>query len=305
MLKNRAQFEILFFLEKNGNGVYSLREIADTILFPGNVVQEELTHLAEEGLLQMNEGVLSITESGLTALEPYRVKSALIMAAGFGSRMVPATLDRPKPLVKVNGRRIIDTLLDALVSKGIRDITVIRGYKKEKFDELLVKYPFLKFVDNDAYDKTNNISSMNRVIEQIDCCYICEADFYITNPDVITKYHYTSDYLGAAVLETDDWCYDLVNGHITNYRKGGRYCWNAYGISFWNEADSRQLRKDLAETYRQPEGKDIFWEFVPLVKNREQYKVEVHPCQKKDIMEIDNFYELVQLDPSYKDYDKR
>ena len=98
------------------------------------------------------------------------------MAAGFGSRMVPVTLDRPKPMVKVNGVRIIDTLLDALVSVGIKDITLVRGYKKEKFDEITDKYPFIKFVDNDVYDKTNNISSAMAALENVDECYLCEAD---------------------------------------------------------------------------------------------------------------------------------
>ena len=48
--------------------------------------------------------------------------------------MMPATADRPKPLVTVNGVRILETLLDALVAVGIRDITVVRGYRKECFD---------------------------------------------------------------------------------------------------------------------------------------------------------------------------
>ena len=56
-----------------------------------------------------------ITQAGLDALEPYRVKRAIFVAAGFGSRMVPITLNTPKPLVRVNGTRIIDTLLDAAV----------------------------------------------------------------------------------------------------------------------------------------------------------------------------------------------
>ncbi|HJG06180.1 sugar phosphate nucleotidyltransferase [Ligilactobacillus agilis] len=67
--------------------------------------------------------------SGLKELEPYQVKQAIIMAAGFGSRMLPTTKDTPKPLVEVNGRRIIETLLDALVAAEIKDITVIVGYQ--------------------------------------------------------------------------------------------------------------------------------------------------------------------------------
>ena len=59
----------------------------------------------------------------------YEADKAIILAAGFGSRMVPVTLDTPKPLVKVHGTRIIDTLLDALLEAGIEDITIVRGYK--------------------------------------------------------------------------------------------------------------------------------------------------------------------------------
>ena len=79
----------------------------------------------------------------------YEAKRAIVLAAGFGSRMVPVTLQTPKPLVKVKGTRIIDTLLDSLLEAGIDDITIVRGYKKEAFDELLEKYPFLQFRDND------------------------------------------------------------------------------------------------------------------------------------------------------------
>ncbi len=76
------------------------------------------------------------------------VKRAVIIAAGFGSRLVPITLKRPKPLVVVNGIRIIDTLLDSFINIGIEEIYIIRGYKKEMFDELLIKYPNIKFIDN-------------------------------------------------------------------------------------------------------------------------------------------------------------
>ncbi|MCQ2485842.1 MAG: NTP transferase domain-containing protein [Clostridia bacterium] len=223
------------------------------------------------------------------------------MAAGFGQRMMPATEDRPKPMVTVNGVRIIETLLDALVKVGITDITLIRGYKKERFDELLPKYPFLKLVDNDEYDKTNNISSVMKVIDKVDACYLCEADLYISNPDVITKYQYCSNILGSYSLETDDWSFKMKDGYITEYQKGNTYCYNYYGISYWTKEDSEKLRYDFARVYNEFEdGKNYFWEFIPLVLLKDRYNVEIRQCQKSDIIEIDSYHELGLLDPSYK-----
>ncbi|MCQ2584345.1 MAG: phosphocholine cytidylyltransferase family protein [Treponema sp.] len=307
----RYEFDILTYLEKHGKAEYAVRTIADSLKLSGTAVGKALEELCDQALISspslvkgnpFNGGVIEVTEKGLQALEPYRVKKAVIMAAGFGSRMMPATADRPKPLVSVNGKRIIETLLDALVAVGIQDITIVRGYKKERFDDLLPKYPFLTLVDNDIYDKTNNISSAMAVIDKIDTCYLCEADLYISNPEIITKYQYASNILGSWSWETDDWSYHLdAQGHITDYQKGNTHCWNYYGISFWTKEDSAKLREDFRQVYEEEkDGKDYFWEFIPLVLRKEKYAVEVRECQKSDIMEIDNYYELAQLDPSYR-----
>ena len=63
------------------------------------------------------------------------VKKAIIMAAGIGKRMWPLTLEIPKPLIKVNGIRMIDTIVSALNVNGIREIYVVVGYLKEQFYE--------------------------------------------------------------------------------------------------------------------------------------------------------------------------
>lgn len=296
---NRYEFELMTFIEKNGEAVYPMRTLSDSLKISGTAIAKCLENLVSDGLIEQEDDELRITEKGLEALEPYRVRKAVVMAAGFGSRMMPATADRPKPLVTVNGVRILDTLLDAIVAVGIEDITIVRGYKKEKFDEIIEKYPFIKFIDNDRYDKENNISSAILALDEIDDCYLCEADLYITNPEIITKYQYASNILGSYSLETDDWSFQLDNnGHIINYQKGNTYCWNYYGISYWTKEDSAQLRKDWSELYET--NKDVFWEEVPLILRKENYGVEIRQCNKSDIMEIDNYYELAQLDPSYK-----
>lgn len=298
---SRYPFEVLTFLEKHGPGAYAMRTLSDCLKISGAAIGKSLDALCEAGLVERSGENLAITDAGLAALEPYRVKRAVILAAGFGSRMMPATADRPKPMVTVRGVRIIDTLLDALTGVGITDITLVRGYHKERFDELLGKYPFLKLVDNDIYDTTNNISSAVAVLDRIDACYLCEADLYITNPDIITKYQYASNILGSYSLETDDWSFRLEDEHITQYRKGNTYCYNYYGISYWTPEDSAKLRRDFRQVYEEePGGRDYFWEFIPLVLRKENYAVEIRQCEKSDIMEIDNYYELAQLDPAYR-----
>ena len=298
----RCQFELLTFIEKQGSTEYSLRKISDTLNISRMKVIEDVDFLIKNSFIRKSGDKLSITKNGLDVLEPFRVKRAIILAAGFGSRMAPVTLDTPKPLVSVNGKRIIETILDSLIANNITDITIVRGYKKEKFNELLKKYPFIKFVDNEIYDKTNNISSVMAVLDKIDECYICEADLMISNPDIIQKYQYSSNYLASYSLETDDWSFELIDGHTANYKKGGTYRFNAYGISYWTKDDSKKLRDDIEAIYQTEDGKNIFWERIPLDICKHNYKVEIRQCEKSDIIEIDNFYELVLLDPHYKDY---
>ena len=135
---NRCQFELLAHVEEGGKKEYSWRDLADARGISGSLVSRELETLVCGGFLQREKDLLAVTEEGREALEPYRVRRAVIFAAGFGSRMAPVTLDTPKPLVKIGGVRMIDRLLDALTARGITDITVVRGYKKEQF-----RLPFL------------------------------------------------------------------------------------------------------------------------------------------------------------------
>lgn len=298
---SRYQFEILTFVEKRGSFAFRQRILSDALCISGNQIAQDLEKLVGDGFLEMDGDVLRITDKGVDALEPYRVKNAVILAAGFGQRMLPATADRPKPMVTINGQRIIDTLLDALIAVGIKDICIVRGYKKEKFDEILEKYPFVTLIDNDDYDNTNNISSAMLLLDKLNGCYLCEADLFISNPDVITKYQYYSNILGSWSLETDDWSFKMKNGYIDEYQKGNTYCWNYYGISYWTPEDCRKLKRDFTKCWNELEGgKDYFWEFIPLVLFKDEYQVEIRQCQKSDIIEIDNYYELQLLDPSYK-----
>ena len=292
---SKQEFDVLVLMERDGF-------LDEKELFkPIENLDEVKKGLTQKGYIKDGK----ITESGLSALEPYRVKRAVLTAAGFGSRMVPITLTTPKPLVKVNGVRIIDTILDAVLGAGIDDIYIVRGYKKEMFDVLKEKYPMVKFIDNDIYDKTNNISSGYMARHLYANSYILEADMVIFNPKILTKYQYRTGYMGIYMEYTDDW-YAVADENDVIIARGhgnGRNCYQGVGITYWTEEDGKRLEKDIAHVFENvPDSKDKFWGYVPFIHYKEDYIVYAIGCKQEDIIEIDTFDELCQIDPSYKDF---
>ena len=259
-----------------------------------NKTVKELTDLG-----YMEEGV--ITNSGINALEPYRAKRAIFIAAGFGSRLVPITFNTPKPLVRVHGVRIIDRLIEACLEAGINEIYIVRGYLGELFDQLLYKFPMIKFLENPMYNEANNISSALVARYMLSNAYVFEADLLISNPKIIKKYHYQSDFLGIKKERSDDWCFRVEDGIIKEEKVGGEGddIWQMVGISYWNEADGHRLSQDIADVFASPGGKERYWEQVPLVYCKEHYAVEIKDCHDEDIVEIDTFKELKTIDKTY------
>ena len=290
----RKQFDILSILAEE-KGTLSQRQLGEKSghsLGTVNRVMQELTELQ-----YVTEG--EITGAGISALEPYRAKRAIFIAAGFGSRLVPITFNTPKPLVRVHGQRIIDGLIDACLDAGINEIYIVRGYLAEQFDQLLYKYPMIRFLENPVYNEANNISSAMVARYMLSNAYVFAADLLISNPKIITKYHYTSDFLAIKKDRTDDWCFIVKDGVIVEEKVGGLDCWQMVGISYWNEEDGHKLSDDIKMTYEQPGGKERYWEQVPLVFCKKHYKVEVRECQENDIIEIDTFRELKAIDKTY------
>lgn len=290
----KNQFDILVYLEKNQASA-TQRELMGVTNRSLGTINKTIAELSSLGYLK--NGV--ITAAGLDALEPYRVKRAVFIAAGFGSRLVPITLNTPKPLVRVNGKRIIDTLLDAVIAAGIPEIYLVRGYLAEQFDQLLYQYPNIKFIENPTYNESNNISSLMCARYLLKNAYVCEADLLLYNPDLITKYQYSSNYLGVPVDKTDDWCFQTSGGYISKVSVGGVNCCHMFGISYWTEPDGARLSEHIKQVYESPGGKERYWDQVALEYHIKEYKVAVRECTFDDLIEIDTYRELKQLDPTY------
>lgn len=296
MALTRKQFDILEVLATSKESL-TQRELEKRSGHSLGTVNRVLKELSELGYVENT----AITNSGIEALEPYRAKRAIFIAAGFGSRLVPITFNTPKPLVRVHGKRIIDTLLDACLEAGINEIYIVRGYLGELFDQLLYKYPMIKFLENPVYNEANNISSSLIARYLLSNAYVFEADLVISNPKIIKKYHYTSDFLGIKKDRSDDWCFRVKDGVIVEQMVGGAGddIWQMVGVSYWNEADGHKLSQDIPEVYQSPGGKERYWEQVPLVYKKEHYNVEIMECHQEDIVEIDTFSELKAIDKTY------
>ena len=162
----------------------------------------------------------------------YKVERAIIMAAGFGSRMSPLSLETPKPLVKVNGTRMIDTVICGLHENGIYEIYVVVGYLKEQFYDLEKEYEGLKVIENPYFDTCNNISSLYVAREHLNNTIILDGDQMIFNTDILKPEFERSGYNSVHVENgTNEWLQQVENGIVTSCsRTGGQKGWQLYSI---------------------------------------------------------------------------
>lgn len=294
------QFEVLTYIEKKQEDKITQREISKKCRLSLGNVNKVLAELQEQELIKgVSESEYTVTLKGYEWLEPYRVKKAIFMAAGFGSRMVPVTLNTPKPLIKVHGKKIIETLLDAVLDAGITDITIVRGYLSEQFDLLRKKYPMIKFVENPIYNEANNISSAYLVRDMLANAYVLESDLLLYNKELIRKYEYTTNYLGMYTKRTDDWCFETKKGFITKVRVGGENVHHMFGISYWTKEDALKMEVDIEKVFKSPGGKERYWDEVALRECINNYKVWVREIGEGEIVEIDTYSELKQIDSIY------
>ena len=235
----------------------------------------------------------------------HRVKRAIIMAAGTGNRMQPVTFHTPKPLVKVNGVRMIDTVIKGLHVNGIHEIYVVVGYLKDQFKCLEREYEGLRLIENPYYDTCNNISSLYVAREHLEDVIILDGDQIIYNSEILAPEFEHSGYNGVwTEEETQEWLMSVKDGIVTGCsRTGGKQGWQLYSISRWSAEDGIKLRKHLELEFEEKKNSQIYWDDVAMFCHFEEYTLGVREMKATDIIEIDDFEELVKVDPSYREFE--
>lgn len=236
----------------------------------------------------------------------HQVNRAIIMAAGVGKRMQPVTLETPKPLVLVNGIRMIDTVIRGLHENGIYEIYVVVGYKKKQFECLVKENPDITLIENPYYEDCNNISSLYVAREYIENAIILDGDQMIYNSNILSPEFERSGYNAVWTQEpTNEWLMTVENGIVTHCsRTGGSRGWQLYSISRWTAKDGRKLRGHLETEFEKKKNIQLYWDDVVMFCYPQEYELGIRQMNAGDLVEIDGLEELAAIDGSYSKYIK-
>lgn len=232
----------------------------------------------------------------------HQIKRAIIMAAGIGKRMYPITLKTPKPLVKVNGIRMIDTVIQGLHQQGIHEIYVVVGYQKEQFEQWSKTYPQVQLIENPYYKSCNNISSLYMARDYLEDAIILDGDQMIYHPEVLNPFFERSGYnVLWTEQQTDEWLLTVENGIVTHCsRDGGKKGWRLFSISRWSAEDGRKLKHHLETEFAVKKNNQIYWDDVAIFCYPGEYELGICEMKPGDVVEIDTYKELTEIDPTYK-----
>ena len=251
------------------------------------IVNKCLKSLTENGYLDDRMQLSGFARETIQASAP---RNAIILAAGFGMRMVPINLSTPKALIEVNGERLIDRLISQLKAVGIDDITVVVGFMKDRFEYLIDAYG-VELVYNQDYASANNLHSLALVRGRIRNTYIIPSDIWCdTNPFSSAELY--SWYLVSDLVENESSV--RVNRKMELVRIPEHDAGNAMiGISYLLEPEAAIVRERL-QSMDNPKYAESFWEETLYKKNR--MIVQARIARSHDIVEINTYEQLRDLD---------
>ncbi len=292
---SEINFNILSYLIAHSQDKPTQRDLAGKLECSLGKINAAVSELKDANLIT---DALDVTDDGIMAMSPYKVKNAIIMAAGMSSRFAPLSYEKPKALLRVKGELLIEREIEQLQAAGITDITVVLGYLKEQLFYLEKKYG-VNIVINEDYYRYNNTSTLIRVSDKLDNTYICSSDNYFTeNPfePYVYRAYYSAVY---APGKTDEYCLKTdKKGKITDVTVGGEASWFMLGHVYYDRSFSRKFTSILKEQYGSLQTKLGLWEDL-YIRNIKHLDMYIRKYDTDIIKEFDSLDELRDFDSKY------
>lgn len=264
------------------------RELAEKLNWSLGLVNKVVTSLRYDGFLDED---LVLTKKAKIFLENSRPKNVIILAAGYGLRMVPINQNKPKALLTVDEKPLIERQIEQLHQVGITDITIVVGFMKEAFDYLTDKYN-VKLVYNKDYAIKNNLYSLACVSNKISDTYIVPCDLYcLTNP--FDKYEHYSWYMVNELIDENSPVRVTRTG-LLDYSKNQKSGNTMTGIAYINADDALILKDRIKELCADKENDNEFWETALFEKT--DIEVAAKVVKSTEVVEINSYEQLRDLD---------
>ena len=281
---NLVEADLLLAL--NRQHIESQRALSEITGHSLGAVNQALSSLGEGGYL---DG-FSLLPRARMRIQACRPQNAILLAAGYGMRMIPIQQERPKALLCVRGEKLIERQIRQLQEVGIRNITIVVGFMKEKFDYLIDLFG-VKLVVNPLYYRKNNLASLALVRDQIANTYVLPCDLYCAQNPFSTSELY-SWYLMSDLPDAESGVRINRKKEIVKTARGEGL--SMVGISYLCGEDADRVRANLAAYDRNPRFDDCFWEEALYEKNK--MFVKARQVSAGDVIEINTFEELRAVD---------
>ena len=271
-------------------------DILNTLLLESFVNQRILAEISGHSLGVVNRSLKELMkdeylDEELTEFRQKMPQRAVILAAGFGMRMVPINTEITKGLLEVNGEPLIERIIKQLHEVGIKEIYVVVGFMKEKYEYLIDEYG-VELVVNADYAGKNNLHSMNLVREHLENAYVIPCDIWCDrNP--FHRHEMYSWYMVSDLVDNESTV--RVNRKMELVTVPENAGGNAMiGICYLIKEDADTVSKRIAVLCKDQKYDGAFWEEALYNKNRMMVAARV--VHSSDVVEINTYEQLRELD---------
>lgn len=285
---NKAEADIILTLAEEE--YRSQRLLAEKTEYSLGLVNRCIGNLIKMGYLNKKTQLTELAKELFAKKKP---RNAIILAAGFGMRMVPINMETPKALLEVGGERLIERLIRQLQDAGIREIYVVVGYMKESLEYLIDEFG-VKLIVNTEYTAKNNLYTLNLASEHISNTYILPADLWCAENPFRCRELYSWYMVGDQMTEEST---VRVNRKMELVKKPAGQPGNSMiGICYIREEDAPEIRSRIRDFCQDGKYDNAYWEEVLYQNGR----MAVWPrlVHNSDIIEINTYEQLRELDSS-------